>query len=361
MSEVYKYIENKYAYKFTIVQAETDDFTSDDLNTVSIPSASWEPIASFLPFFPRKLAFRRHLAPIFDRSDAIVTIDPILYPQAVAAVRYGAQNDISVFCDISQTVSTAGPLWFLERKLLLKVFKQVDGFIATVPKCLERFRDIGLFSEAVADRTYIMGHPVDVDTFSPKCQSNDVNSGLTILVISRLVPEKGLAYIVQALAPLLRADPKLTLRFLGSGELKSYLKRRTKAENIRDSVEFLGTVPHEYVPSVINDCDVYINHAVNIANWEEFFGVANLEAMACETACVVSDGGGIPYVIRDPDVVESVEQRNVIELRQTVSRLLNEPEYRSDLGKRAREYVVENYAVDQIAEKYHQMLTERLD
>ena len=55
---------------------------------------------------------------------------------------------------------------------------------------------------------------------------------------------------------------------------------------IRDSVKFIGSVPHVEVPDWLNSFDIYA--ALSVL---ESFGVSVIEASACRLPVVVWDGG----------------------------------------------------------------------
>ena len=127
------------------------------------------------------------------------------------------------------------------------------------------------------------------------------------------------------------------------------------------AVTFRGSVPHREVPAVVRTADVFVSHAVANSHWEEFFGVANLEAMACGLPTVVSDCGAIPYVIRREGVAEIVPQRHVSDLREVLRDLIDAPDRRVAMGHRAREYVCETYAVEQIADRVHTLIQQEVE
>jgi glycosyltransferase involved in cell wall biosynthesis len=181
-----------------------------------------------------------------------------------------------------------------------------------------------------------------------------------VLAMTRLVPEKGVYYILEAIEPLLQSG-MAELQFLGEGPMQPLLEREAENRDIEDSVNFLGTVPHADVPSVLRTADVFVNHAVGIDSWEEYFGAANLEAMACSLPTVVTDCGGIPYVIQNDDVVEVVPQRDIYALRETIKQLVNDPDYRRTLGRAGREYVKDRYSIERIATRYDKMLQQYTD
>ncbi|MBD0345985.1 MAG: glycosyltransferase family 4 protein, partial [Coleofasciculus sp. Co-bin14] len=221
---------------------------------------------------------------------------------------------------------------------------------------IERFQDLGLFDEVIAPKFTIMGHPVDTKKFTPQPKRSEQDGILRVLVISRMVPEKGLLYILEAMNPVLRSRSNLQLQFLGSGAMQSLLKTEVEERGLREKVMFLNPVPHREIPKILGGADLFVNHAVSTGYWEEYFGVVNLEAMSCALPCLLTASGGIPYAIREKDVAVFVEERNIIQLREAITRLLDSEQERRKMGKRARDYVEAYYALPIIAQKYHRML-----
>jgi len=51
-----------------------------------------------------------------------------------------------------------------------------------------------------------------------------------------------------------------------------------------------------------------------------------------------------------------IAQRNVAQLRETIEQLVENPDQRRKLAIAGREYVKSNYAVSELAGRYHEML-----
>lgn len=355
---IYKYLQAHYGYTFTIVKSEDDKYYDPAFQIISLPQKVWK--ASLDKLGVPKLEWtNKYLDPIFTQASGILTVDPTIYLQGLLAIRIAAREKKAVWFDTSLTLSRSTETldWKLKRRFLMrKALYQSTGIIATVPKCIERFQALGLFDEVIAPKFTIMGHPVDTKTFTPQPKRSEPDGIQRVLVISRMVPEKGLLYILEAMTPLLRSRSHLQLQFLGSGAMQSFLEAEVEDRGLSEKVIFLNPVPHQEIPKILGGADLFVNHAVSIGIWEEYFGVVNLEAMSCVLPCLLTPSGGIPYAIREKDVAVFVEQRNIIQLREAITRLLNCEQERRKMGQRAREYVEAYYALPIIAQKYHRML-----
>jgi len=65
-------------------------------------------------------------------------------------------------------------------------------------------------------------------------------------------------------------------------------------------------------------------------------GIVNLEAMACETAVVASDVGGIPEVVVDGETGLLVESRNATALAAAIESLVRDPDRAHAFGRAGR-------------------------
>lgn len=358
MALIYKYLQQKYGYRFTIVKSSTDEYDHPSFKVISISPKDWQVKfpGLLLSNWVRK---RSALDALLNDADGVLTVDPTIYEQGLLVIEKASLLKKPVWFDTSKTNLQSMQMldWRLKRRFVMRgAIKKCTGIIATVPKCLERFQDLGLLDESTASKFHFMGHPVDLKKFSPVPRLSRTDDTLRILVMSRLVPEKGLLYILEAVIPILKEHRHVQLQIIGSGMLKQLLEREVMEHGLTQQVVFWGQVSHQELPTVLDKADIFVNHALTISSWEEYFGVANLEAMACELPCVLTGSGGIHYAIREKDVALFVEERNVVQLRQAIANLLNAEDERIEMGRRARCYVEAYYGLPVIAEKYHQML-----
>jgi glycosyltransferase involved in cell wall biosynthesis len=76
---------------------------------------------------------------------------------------------------------------------------------------------------------------------------------------------------------------------------------------------------------------------------EESFGVAVLEASACEKPVVVSNVGGLPEVVTDKETGFLVEKNNPAAIAEALEKLLLNPELRTIFGRNGRAKVLKEY------------------
>jgi glycosyltransferase involved in cell wall biosynthesis len=159
--------------------------------------------------------------------------------------------------------------------------------------------------------------------------------------VGRLVPEKGVDLLIDALAPL---DAQLLL--VGEGPARDPLKERVAAWPSGRAV-FAGAVAHEAVPDYLAALDLLVLPSRTTAAWAEQFGHVLIEAMAAGVPVVGSDSAAIPEVVGDAGLI--FPEGDVEALRARISSLLGDQALRRALIARGRARVERLYSQAVIA------------
>lgn len=164
-----------------------------------------------------------------------------------------------------------------------------------------------------------------------------------ILVVSRMLPRKGVQHLLAAL-------PGLDLRgfqidIVGDGPYLPTLKEMARDKDL--PVKFWGWLDNAS-PELK---DLYERASIFVFTSEaENFPVVLLEAMAAGQAIVTCDGTGCPEVV-GPDAL-LVPPRRPDCLAQALAKLIEDDELRADLGRRARARVEEEFGWQGIARRH---------
>lgn len=194
---------------------------------------------------------------------------------------------------------------------------------------------------------------VDVSRFSPAPFDSTKHPTPTLIFVGRLSPEKNIEGILDALARLrMRGHtvPKLTI--IGNGQLKQALL--AKVDGLGLPVSFLGSVPNEQLPCLLRRADVFV-----LPSFYEGHPKALLEAMSCGLPCIGSDVEGIRQEIRHGDngYLCRTSSESIANALETI---IDDAALQVELGKRARQYVLENYALEKVLPKELAVLEEVL-
>lgn len=122
----------------------------------------------------------------------------------------------------------------------------------------------------------------------------------TFAYFGRLIPQKGLHLLVEALATLRDEKWQLLLdRFSEHGG--------PYADQIQHQIETLGlgervvffSARHDEMPDYVNAADFVVLPSISIPKWKEQYGRVLVEGMACGKVVMGSRSGAIPEVIGD--------------------------------------------------------------
>ncbi len=190
----------------------------------------------------------------------------------------------------------------------------------------------------------------DIARFVP-ARSDDLRRTLrldafTVGYVGRLVPEKGVASLLQSLGQLSGDWQGL---IVGRGPQKSELEAMAQQLGIAERLRWIDTVAYQDTPKYYNALDVCVLPSLTAPRWKEQFGRVLAEAMACKVPVVGSDSGSIPEVIGDAGYV--FPEGDSAALAQHLQRLQGDAALRQTLGQRGRQRVLDNYSNERIAER----------
>jgi starch synthase len=224
---------------------------------------------------------------------------------------------------------------------------------------------LGCYPAVDPDRVVVIHNGVDTDEFAPDRRTDDLPplgidpSRPYVTFVGRITRQKGIDLLLSAAE---RFDPDIQLVLLPSApdtpEVGEEMRARAAAlAQRRSGVLWLERVlPRPELIQVLSNSVVALCPSVY-----EPFGLVNVEAMACGTAVVATDVGGIPEIVVDgetgllvpielgPDGRPSDPERFVADLAAAVNTLVAEPATAERMGVLGRKRAVEEFSWPSIA------------
>jgi len=185
---------------------------------------------------------------------------------------------------------------------------------------------------------------VDPDLYQAEPRAPRTDTPFVIGFFGRLVEEKGVQVLLQALAGL---QGVWNLHLMGDGPYLSELQSLCAQLGLGARVTFSSRLPSSEVPRLLNELDVLVLPSLTRRNWKEQFGRVLIEAMACQVPVVGSSSGEIPNLIGDAGLV--FPEGDAEALRAALERLMHDAELRVTLGQKGRVRVLAHYTQRQIA------------
>lgn len=266
---------------------------------------------------------------------------------------------------------TPGPVVLLVHHLFgATAFQEASLPLATATWLLERavprlFRDTSTVavSESTrndlvarglpSDRIEVIPNGVDLERYAPAVEGGRFPEP-TILYLGRLKKYKRIDLILEALGVLASRGVPCRALVAGTGDQKEALERFVEDLGLVDRVEFLGFVDEDRKLELFQRSWV---HA--LTSPKEGWGITNLEAAACGTACVCSDSPGLRDSVRDGVTGFLVPHGDVEALAKRFEELLRSPELRERMGREARAFALD-YSWDASAAKMERFLLKQV-
>lgn len=171
--------------------------------------------------------------------------------------------------------------------------------------------------------------------------------------LARLVPVKGLNYLIQGMAKALESEPNLHLLIVGDGPEKENLRLLAQKSGIDDHVTFAGF--RSDVANCLAAIDLYINCSLS-----EGTSVSVMEAMAAEKPLILTYVGGMTKMAVHEESALFIPSQSAEAITDSILRIVREPMLRERLARSARAIVEERYSVEAMAQKqaevYQQVL-----
>lgn len=234
----------------------------------------------------------------------------------------------------------------LSQKLLLQLYKplqswlikRADVIVGTTPVYLAE----SPWLQSVQDKCKAVPigiAPVRFDPVSAEVMRQQFPGKKILLTIGRLVPYKGLSYLVDAMK-LLPEDYHLVIG--GNGPLKQDLTTQIEEGGLKDRVTMIGYVPDDDLPSWYGACDIFVLPSVMKT---EAFGIVQIEAMSCGRPVVATKipASGVSWVNKDGVSGVNVEPCRPEALAEGIEAVMNSWD---SLSKGAYGLFKERYTID---------------
>ncbi len=150
---------------------------------------------------------------------------------------------------------------------------------------------------------------------------------------------------VEILAKVRAAGTNARLIMVGDGPERSAAYYRSEQLAIKDSVIFVGKQAN--IADYLGIADVFL-----LPSELESFGLAALEAQACEVPVISTRIGGVPEVVTDGETGFLSDIGDVEKMSRDTLRLLADEDMRLEFGRKGREHALERYSTEKIIPQY---------
>ncbi|HKV06554.1 MAG TPA: glycosyltransferase family 4 protein [Thermoanaerobaculia bacterium] len=249
-----------------------------------------------------------------------------------------------VFFQANVSLKTLWPLLLVHRPWVVSHhswYRRPDSRIAwqdRTKRLLLRFAAASIaVSRAIADDletpSVVIPNPYRDDLFRRRPEIERTGD---LVFVGRLVSDKGVDVLLDALALLGREGLRPRLTVIGDGPESQPLREQAARLGISGQVELLGTRTGEELVELLN------RHRILVApsRYNEPFGIVALEGIACGCVVVGSEGGGLKDAIGPCG--KTFRNGDPEDLAQALGDLLRRPEAHAELLSHAGEHLAEH-------------------
>lgn len=195
----------------------------------------------------------------------------------------------------------------------------------------------------------------------PNCYQEDtfylmpeVKRDKELIFLGRLVSDKGVNLLLQAIANLKEQQLTPRLTIIGNGPEEKKLRQQTKDLDIENQVDFVGVKKERELTELLNSHQIMVVPSL----WNEPFGIVALEGIACGCVVVGSEGGGLKDAIGACGV--TFPNDDVSALTKILAELLTSPEKLSSYRAKAPEHLSRHQKTE-VAKAYLKVFEEAIN
>jgi len=222
------------------------------------------------------------------------------------------------------------------RSIGLKMFREVD-----LIRCVNKTDACEIARYGISsDKIRVIPNAVNTDLFVPSENKDEK----TLFWSGRMVPEKGLKYLLKALYILQKSGYKdVRLIMAGDGPERFKIINLIRKYQLTNNVRMLGHVPRKILAKYLSLATIFV-----FPSLREGMPIALFEALASGLPSVCTDVPGIKDYITHGYNALLVPPKNPEIMADAIAMLLEDRILRRKLSENARKYVITNFSYQKI-------------
>jgi len=262
--------------------------------------------------------------------------------QALRAKKSGFVR--KVVCTCSETIPFNHEGIWNRKRFKEKAIKEVDFFHCLTQKAKKCLVKEGCNPEKII----VFPYGVDLKRFRPQKKAQKQSTLINILFVGRLVKEKGIYNLFKMFNSIDKSIKNIKLTIIGNGPEKDKLINLINQRNLEKKIE-IKTVSYGEIPSEYSQADIFCLFSQATTYWEEYLGMALIEAIASGLPVIATLSGAIPEVLGQAGIL--IPENNWQAGAQALKKLILNAKLRRKLGKQARTRAERLYDQQKITEK----------
>lgn len=175
-----------------------------------------------------------------------------------------------------------------------------------------------------------------------KNKYNLLEDSIIITYTGRLVKEKGIIKLIQAVNEINKINKKVYLFIAGSGDLFDEINKISN-----ENIKVLGKLDFNEVISLLKETDIFCLPT----DYPEGFPTSVIEASACKCFVITTNAGGSKELIINKDYGIILKENSVVEIINALKLSINNEEYMKNAKELSYNRCIKNFTWDIIANK----------
>lgn len=173
---------------------------------------------------------------------------------------------------------------------------------------------------------------------------------LVMITVAMLRPQKNHVEFLKVASEIFEKNRKIKWIIVGDGPCKEEIEDKIKLYNIQSNIIMIGSNNH--VSDLLSAADLFI-----LPSKYEGLPLSILESMSCEVPVIATDVGGVGQVVIDNVNGYKIMSNNLNEFINIVLTLRTNRLKLNGLKKTCREFIVNNYSIEQCYNNYDKIYT----
>jgi len=239
------------------------------------------------------------------------------------------------------------PYWLKERWFYLLMnalakwlIKRADTFRVVSIKEKEKLVEMGVPEDRIWNLGWISDLSRFVEADGGEVRQRYLRSKFSelVLFVGRLVAQKDLPTLLNAISIVLKEHPDALLLIVGGGEKEGDAKSLASQLGVDSNVVFTGPIPYDQIPSYFAACDLFVLPSIYEGNARVL-----AEAAAAGKAVVATDVSGTKDTVIDGVTGYVIPVKCSTDLANRIIWLLDNPWEAEEMGRRGREHILALY------------------
>lgn len=219
-----------------------------------------------------------------------------------------------------------------------------------------------------AEKIAIVENGVETGLFAPASSAanlalrRDLGADDKFLVcyIGTMGMAHGLETLLDAAAKLQRQNPAVQFLLVGEGAEKERIKTLAQSRDLTN-VRFVDQQPREKIPAIISASDACLVLLKKTDVFKTVIPTKMLEFMSCARPVILGVDGQARKIVEHAEAGLIIEPESAEALVAAIHRFIADRELSETMGKKGREFILENLSRGRTADKYLAVLQRLLE